>query len=155
MTSEQMNVYKMRIAQAGIGEMTVIMLEMEMQWIEDALDAYSAENVESFVACVDKAQAVQVELMNVMNVNNSVGYDVYSIFAFINKELIHAKIKREPLDIKRCKDMLAKLHGSFVEVAKTDKGGPVMAGSEKIYAGLTYGAGGLVESSMGGTEYSV
>ena len=37
MTDEQMNVYKMRITQAGIGEMTLVMLEMEMQWIEEAL----------------------------------------------------------------------------------------------------------------------
>lgn len=155
MTEEQMNVYKMRIAQAGIGEMTVIMLEMEMQWIEDAIQAYKADDRKAFVACVDKAQAVQVELMNVINVKNSAGYDVYSIFTFINKELIHAKIKSEPLDIQRCKDMLVKLHRSFVEVAKTDQGGPVMAGGEKVYAGLTYGAGGLVESSMGGIEYSV
>lgn len=155
MTKEQMNIYKMRITQAGIGEMAVIMLEMEMQWIGEALEAHNTGNVESFVACVDKAQAVQVELMNVTNVKNSVGYDVYSIYAFINKELIHAKIKREPLDLQRCKAMLEKLHRSFVEVAKTDQSGPVMAGSEKVYAGLTYGAGGLVESSMGGTEYSV
>ncbi len=155
MTQEQMNVYKMRIAQAGIGEMTVVMLEMEMQWIEDALLAHGAEDAKQFVACVEKAQAVQVELLNVINVKDSVGYDVYSIFAFINKELIRAKIKCEPLDLQRCKVMLEKLHRSFVEVAKTDVGGPVISGGEKVYAGLTYGAGGLVESSMGGTEYSV
>lgn len=155
MTDEQMNVYKMRIAQAGIGEMTVIMLEMEIQWIEDALNAYSEKDEKRFLTYINKAQAVQVELMNVMNVKNSVGYDVYSIFAFINKELIHAKVQCKPLDIGRCKDMLARLRGSFVEVAKTDQGGPIMVGGEKIYAGLTYGTGGLVENSMGGTEYSV
>ncbi len=135
--------------------MAVVMLEMEMQWIEEAVEAYKSGEVSAFIASVEKAQAVQVELMNVTNVQNAVGYDVYSIYAFINKELIHAKIKRQPLDIERCKGMLQKLHRSFVEVAKTDLGGPVMAGSEKVYAGLTYGAGGLVESSMGGTEYSV
>lgn len=150
-----MNIYKMRITQAGIGEMTVVMLEMEMQWVEEALLAFQSKDIETFVACVEKAQAVQVELMNVVNVENTVGLDVYSIFAFINKQLITAKIKRTPLDLERCKDMLKKLHTSFIEVAKTDQGGPVMAHSEKVYAGLTYGSGGLVESSMGGTEYSV
>lgn len=155
MTDEQMNVYKMRIAQAGVGEMTVVMLEMEMQWIEEAVMAHKVQDMDAFIACVEKARSVQGELMNVINVKNEVGLDVYSIFAFINKELIQAKIKREPLDIERCKGMLEKLHRSFVEVAKTDRGGPIMVGSEKIYAGLTYGSGGLVESSMGGTEYSV
>ncbi|MBQ9984248.1 MAG: flagellar protein FliS [Lachnospiraceae bacterium] len=155
MTNEQMNVYKMRITQAGIGEMNVIMLEMEMQWIEEALEAYDRKDETTFVSCVDKAQAVQIELMNVTNVKNAVGFDVYSIYAFINKQLITAKIKRQPLEIERCKVMLEKLHKSFVEIAATDNGGPVMVGSEKVYAGLTYGTSGLVESSMGGTEYTV
>lgn len=155
MTDEQMNVYKMRISQAGVGEMAVIMLEMEMQWMDEAMVAYNMSDVTTFTACVGKAQSVQVELMNITNVRNSVGLDVYSIYAFINKQLIHAKIKREPLDMERCKGMLEKLHKSFLQIAKTDISGPIMVGSEKVYAGLTYGAGGLVESSMGGTEYSV
>ena len=155
MTDEQMNVYKMRITQAGIGEMTLIMLEMEMQWIEEALEAYDKQDIETFVKCVDKAQSVQVELMNILNMENQVAVDVYSVFAFINKELIRAKIKREPLDLERCIKLLERYHKSFVVVAKTDKGGPVMKQSEKIYAGLTYGSGGLVENSVGGTEYTV
>ena len=155
MTDEQMNVYKMRIAQAGIGEMTLIMLEMEMQWIQDALDAYGKQDIEEFIVCVDKAQSVQVELMNVLNMENQVAVDVYSVFAYINKVLIRAKIKREPLDMERCRKLLERYHKSFETVAKTDTEGPVMEQSEKIYAGLTYGSGGLVESSVGGTEYTV
>lgn len=155
MTDEQMNVYKMRITQAGIAEMTVVMLEMEMQWIEEALEAYQTQNTEEFLACVKKAQAVQVELMNVMNMENQTAVEVYSVFAFINKQLILAKIKRMPLDIERCKKMLEKYHASFQAIAGTDHGGKVMVQSEKVYAGLTYGTGGLVENSMGGTEYTV
>lgn len=155
MTNEQMNLYKMRIAQAGIGDINVIMLEMEMQWIEDAICSYEANDIQEFTDCVSKAQSVQVELMNITNVTNEVGYDVYSIYAFINKELIRAKLKGEPLDLMRSKGMLQKLHKSFLEVAKTDTGGPIMTSGEKVYAGLTYGAGGLVESSTGGTEYKV
>lgn len=155
MTGEQMDVYKMRITQAGIGEMTLIMLEMEMQWIDEALEAYGKKDIEEFIVCVDKAQSVQVELMNVLNMKNETAADVYSVFAYMNKELIRAKIKRAPLDIKRCRNLLERYHKSFEAVAKTDKEGPVMMQSEKIYAGLTYGSSGLVENSIGGTEYTV
>lgn len=155
MTDEQMNVYKMRIAQAGIAEMTVVMLEMEMQWIDEALEAYGVQDMDTFIVCVEKAQAVQVELMNVMNMENPTAAEVYSVFAFINKQLILAKIKRTPLDIERCKKMLEKYHASFQAIVKTDHSGKVMEQSEKVYAGLTYGTGGLVENSMGGTEYTV
>lgn len=155
MTDEQMNIYKMRITQAGVGDLVVVMLEMEMQWIDEALQVYEGKDLDAFVNCVGKAQAVQMDLMSVLNMKNPVAVDVYSVFAFINKQLINAKIKRQPLDISRCKDILTKYHASFREIAKTDTAGPIMAGSEKIYAGLTYGATGLVENSMGGTEYSV
>ena len=128
---------------------------MEMQWIDEALAAYEKKDMDTFLSSVNKAQGVQVELMNVMNHENPVAAEVYSVFVFINKELIHAKIKKQPLDIARCRDMLAKYHKSFKEIAKTDTAGPVMAQSEKVYAGLTYGTGGLVESSVGGTEYTV
>ena len=131
------------------------MLEMEIQWMDEALEAYEAGNMEEFIQCVSRAQGVQVELMTVLNMDNAVAVDVYSVFAFINKQLIHVKLKRVPLDIKRCRDILEKYRQSFEAIAKTDTAGPVMAGSEKVYAGLTYGAGGLVESSMGGTEYTV
>lgn len=155
MTEEQINAYKMRIAQAGIAEYTVIMLEMEMQWIEEALEAFNKQDMDVFISCIDKAQAVQLELMNVMNTENPVSEEVYSVFVYINKELINAKIKRKPLDLARCKEMLVKYHVSFKELVKTDNGGPIIASGEKVYAGLTYGSSGLVESSVGGTEYKV
>ena len=155
MTNEQMNLYKMRISQAGVGDLTVVMLEMEMQWIEDALEAYEHSDIDSFIAYVEKAQLTQLELMNVLNMSNPIAVDVYSVFAFINKELITAKIKRKPLEIARCKELLARYHKSFQKVATTDQGGPIMVRSEKVYAGLTYGSKGLVESTLGGTEYSV
>lgn len=155
MTEEQISGYKMRISQAGIAEYTVIMLEMEMQWIEEALEAFAKEEMEVFVSCTDKAQAVQLELMNIMNMDNPVSVDVYSVFVYINKELINAKIKRKPLDMAKCKEMLVKYHESFKAIVETDNAGPIISGGEKVYAGLTYGTGGLVESSTGGTEYKV
>lgn len=155
MTDEQMNVYKMRIAQAGIAELTLVMLEMEMQWIEEALEAYEAQDQEMFLSCVGKAQGTQVELMNVLNLENPVAVDVYSVFIYINKQLIHAKLKREPLELVRCRQLLEKYHASFQAIADTDTAGPVMAQSEKVYAGLTYGSSGLVESSVGGMEFKV
>lgn len=155
MTSEEMNVYKMRITQAGIGELTVIMLEMETQWINEALDAYNAGNMETYASNLDKASATQIELMNTLNLDNDVSKDVYAVYIYFNKMLVNSKIKRKPQDLERIVDMLKQYHESFSAIAETDTEGPVMQQSEKVYAGLTYGNGGLVENSLGGTEYKV
>ena len=155
MTTEEMNVYKMRITQAGIGELTVIMLEIEMQWIQEALESYEAGDIDTYVDCVEKAQATQLELMNELNLDNEVSRDVYSVYVYFNKKLIHSKIKKVPQDLDRIVTMLKKYHESFNKIAHTDTEGPVMDQSEKVYAGLTYGSSGLVENSTGGTEYKV
>lgn len=155
MTSEEMNVYKMRITQASVGELTVIMLEMEMQWIREALEAYDKGDMDTYISYVEKAQATQVELMNGLNLDNEVSKDVYSVYVFFNKQLINSKIKKAPQDLDRILDMLGEYHESFKAIAGTDDGTPVMDQSEKVYAGLTYGSGGLVENSTGGTEYKV
>ena len=155
MTTEEMNVYKMRITQAGVGELTVIMLEMEMQWIKEAIDAYEVKDMDTYIDYVGKAQATQLELMNGLNLDNEVSRDVYSVYVFINKQLINSKIRKEPQDLDRILTMLEAYHESFKAIAGTDTEGPVMDQSEKVYAGLTYGSGGLVENSMGGTEYKV
>ena len=155
MTAEEMNVYKMRIAQAGIAEFTLVMLEMEMQWIQEAISAYDEGDTEEFLDCVSKAQSTQVELMNVLNMENPVAVDMFSVFAYNNKMLIQSKIKRQPQELSRCRKMLGKFYKSLQAIAGTDTEGPVMEQSEKVYAGLTYGTGGLVESSMGGHDYSV
>ena len=155
MTAEEMNVYKMRISQAGVGELNVIMLEMEIQWIKEGLEAFKAGDVDTFISSIEKAQGTQVELMNVLNLDNPVSKDVYSVYVYFNKQLINAKLKREPLDLERIVEMLKQYHESFSSIADTDSQGPVMEQSEKVYAGLTYGSGGLVENSVGGTEYKV
>lgn len=155
MTIEEMNVYKMRITQAGIAQLTLIMLEMEMQWMKEAQEAFEKGDIESFLDSTNKAQCTQVELMNVLDLDNEVSVDVYSVFVYINKLLIQAGIKRMPSDFERCIAMLSKFYDSFSAIADTDTQGPVMEQSEKVYAGLTYGTSGLVESSMGGHDYSV
>lgn len=155
MTNEDMNVYKMRISQASVGELNVIMLEMEIQWIKEALEAYKADDMDTFIDSIDKASATQVELMNVLNLDNEVSKEVYSVYVFFNKQLVNSKIKREPQDLDRIVDMLEQYHESFSQIAGTDDKEPVMEQSEKVYAGLTYGSGGLVENSTGGTEYKV
>ncbi|MGN0497380.1 MAG: flagellar protein FliS [Lachnospiraceae bacterium] len=155
MTKEQMDSYKLRITQAGVGELTVIMLEMEIQWIEEALLAYSNGDEPVLLDCLEKAQVVQQHLMNILNLDNAVARDVYSVFVYINKQLITARIKKETLDLNRLKEVLHKYLVSFREIAKTDEEGPVMLASEKVYAGLTYGSGGLVESSIGGMDFTI
>lgn len=155
MTAEEMNVYKMRISQAGVGELNVIMLEMEIQWIKEGLEAYEKGDMDTYLASIEKAQGTQVELMNVLNLDNPVSRDVYSVYVYFNKQLINSKIKKQPLDLDKIALMLEQYHDSFSAISGTDTSGPVMEQSEKVYAGLTYGSGGLVENSVGGTEYKV
>lgn len=155
MTQEQMERYQLRLTQAGIGEYAVILLEVEMQWIREALEAFDQKQPDSFVALVKKAQMAQQQLMDILNPENAVAKDVYSVFIYINRQLIHSQFKKDPLDLQRCVGMLEKYHKSFLELEKTDTQGAIMDTGERVYAGLTYGSDGLVENSVGGMDFSV
>ena len=155
MTNEQINAYTLRISQANASALTVITLELEITWIEEALAFLEREETEEFVRCIDKAQKAQQELMGVVNLKNTVALDVLTIFSYINKQLIVSKIKRADIELHRLIEMLNKLKNSFSVLAEQDASSPIMENSEKVYAGLTYGKGTLNENTFGGKDFSV
>ena len=71
-----------------------------------------------------------------------------SIYRFVNKIIIEARIKRQDKDIEACIRLLEKLRHAYAEVASKDQAGPMMSNVQKLYSGLTYGKGALSEVSV-------
>lgn len=56
MTKSEINGYAMRVSQASKSELIVIMYEVAIKYIDDALNAISQNNVEEFRQNVKKAK---------------------------------------------------------------------------------------------------
>lgn len=146
MNNEAIQSFTARITQASRSELIVILYEMTIAKIEDAERAYSQEDLKTFDKNLKSAHRYVGELMASLDYTFSLSYDLLNLYLYINKHIITAIVKRNPLTLENAKSILNKLLTGFEGVSKSDKSGPVMCNTQQLYAGLTYGKGTLNET---------
>ena len=146
MTKEQINEFTYRITNANSGQMVVVLYDMEIVYIEEALSLQGDK--ENFVKKLRQAQKVHQELMNTLSYEEApvVALDVMALYLFVNKKLVESIVKRESIDLDAAVKVLKDLRVGFDAHAKMDQSKPLMQNSHQVYAGLTYGKGYLNES---------
>jgi flagellar protein FliS len=146
MTKETIQAFAARVTQASRSELIVILYEMTLTEITEAKEAYEAGNMEAFDKDLKKSQKYVNELIVALDYNYAVSYDLLSLYLYINKRIITAIIKRNPISLDSAQSVLGKLLTGFEGVSKADNSGPVMRNTQQLYAGLTYGRGKLNET---------
>ena len=146
MKKESMQAYSKRITQANRTELVVITYEIIIEHIKNA--QISFENQEEFSNDLDQAQAFLKELMVSLDFEHQISYNLMSLYIFINKQLIEAKLKKSCEMLPTVQGMLESLLSSFREVSKQDNSAPLMQNTQKVYAGLTYGRDDVNEMSL-------
>lgn len=146
MTKEQINEFTYRITNANSGQMVVVLYDMELAYIEEALTL--EEDKEAFVLKVRQAQKVHQELMNTLSYEEDAktALDVMALYLFVNKKLVESVVKRKSVDLDSAIRVLENLRVGFEAHAELDHSKPLMQNSHQVYAGLTYGKGYLNES---------
>lgn len=150
MEKESIQAYSQRITQANRSELTVITYEILIEHISNAQKSFEDRN--TFVSDLESAQAFLKELMISLDFNYEISYNLLSLYIFINKQLIEAKLKNSVEMLPRVQNMLEGLLTSFKEVSKQDTSQPLMQNTQKIYAGLTYGRNDVNEMSLAGND---
>lgn len=149
MTKEQIQEFTLKTTQENHSGLILIMFDMEKIYVEDALRAYSAGDVEEFVKQVNLARKVQNELIGSLNPREKLSRNVIAILRFIYRKMVDSSVRRVPVDLDRCQDMMDNLRVGFERLHEIDDEGPVMKNTHQVYAGLTYGKGTLNESVQG------
>lgn len=146
MKKESMQAYSKRITQANRTELVVITYEIIIEHIKNAQISFG--NQEEFSNDLDQAQAFLKELIVSLDFEHQISYNLMSLYIFINKQLIEAKLKKSCEMLPRVQGMLESLLSSFREVSKQDNSAPLMQNTQKVYAGLTYGRDDVNEMSL-------
>lgn len=146
MRKEEVQVFTARVTQASKSELIVILYEMILLELKDARKAYEAENLITFDKELKKAQKFVNELMVALDYQYALSYDLLSLYLYVNKRIITAIIKRNPISLDSAEKVLNKLLIGFEGVSKADTSGPMMQNTQQLYAGLTYGKGKLNET---------
>ncbi|MDD3173749.1 MAG: flagellar protein FliS [Herbinix sp.] len=146
MKRETVQAFATRVTQASKSELIVILYEMILTEIAEAKEAYEMGDLAVFDRELKKAQKYVNELIVPLDYHYNISYDLISLYLYVNKRIITAIIKRNPVSLDSAVSVLNKLLIGFQGVSREDKSGPMMRNTQQLYAGLTYGKGTLNET---------
>lgn len=148
MNKEAIKTFTVRVTQASKSELTVILYEMILAELAEAQEAYDKGDMSKYEKELKFAQKYVCELQATLNYSYAISYDLLSLYLYVNKCIITAILRRNPLTLTSAQSVMNKLMVGFEGVSKTDQSGPVMRNTQQLYAGLTYGKGYLNEVNI-------
>ena len=144
MTDEMRKNFTLRISQANKSEMTVILYEMYLVYLDEAI--HSKDDRQKMRGAIKNARGCISEFMQSLDFNYELSYYLLRLYVYVNKEMAGADVRGDVESLKICKKIMTELMEAYREVGKADTTGPVMENTQAVYAGLTYGKGELTES---------
>ncbi len=149
MTKELKQQYTLKITQANKSQLVVILYEMFLIYIDEAGQAHEKKDREGFKEGIRKARGCLNELMASLHLEYEPAMNLLQLYVYAGKELAKADVRNSMEELLHIKAIIEKLYKAYKEISKQDKSGPVMANTQTVYAGLTYGKNTLTESLSG------
>lgn len=148
MNNETIQSYTARITQANRSELVVVMFEIIIGDMKEAIDSYQSEDMVTFEKKLKQAQKFVNELIATLDFSYVISLDLMQLYLYVSKRIIMAMTKRKPETLDSAIKVMQNLLIGFEGVSKEDKSGPVMQNTQQLYAGLTYGKGTLNETFL-------
>jgi flagellar protein FliS len=152
MTKEEIQEYTLRITRANRSELIVIVYDLALGYIDEAIKAFDAGDHGSFCLNSRYANKCVGDLLEALDFNYEPAYPLMRLYVFISKQISFAPIKKDKEPLIVAKRLLSKLRKSFVDIAAQDHSEPLMSNTQDVYAGLTYGKGSLNENIEGSSN---
>ena len=146
MTKELKQEYTLRITQANKTQLAVILYEMTITYLEEASRAYDEGDTASFKDSIRKARGCIKELIASLHFEYEPARNLLQLYVFANQELTRARVRNSKKELDHVKGRMEKLHEAYEKIAAADTSAPVMANTQTVYAGLTYGKNSLTEN---------
>lgn len=144
MTNEQKQEFTRRISQANKSEMIVILYDIFLIYVRDALDA--DEKPELRHISINRAKDTIRELMNSINPESPLASNYRSLYTFILHQLAKTDASKDREILRQLQAMVTSLRNTYKKVSDMDHSPAVMGNVETVYAGLTYGRGQINEN---------
>lgn len=138
MTREKIRDFTIRVTTANKTEMIVILYDIAITYLQDAIDALSEGNHSEYRMELGRARNTLRELQNSVDTSIDLGMNLLKIYVYCNKELTKAYLDYDEAPIFHVMAMFIGLRDAYMEAGKVDKSGPVMDNVETICSGYTY-----------------
>ncbi len=154
MTQEQIQTYTLRVSQASPCELVVIMYDIILDDVKNAKEAKAAGDEKQYQADLVHAGKLVNELMDSLDFAEPIAFRLMSLYIYVNKMLVKARISRKWDSLNDVELVIEKLRAGFDGIKDQDTTGPVMQNVQQVYAGLTYGKGKLNETYLNAQDYN-
>lgn len=143
MTDEKKKQYILRISGANKTGLIVILYDMLIDYVEEALEAGCTENAavdkEALHSALRHARGCIRELSESLDFHFSPSMELFSLYRYMDRQLAGAECKECIEPLRPLPHMIKELREAFYEVAKQDTSPALMENTQTVYAGLTYG----------------
>lgn len=146
MTSECKQQFTLRISQANPTQMVVILYEMLLVYLDEAIECHALDKKADFAEAIRKARGCINELLGSLHYEYEPALNIHRLLFFCVRRLAYADVRKETKPIEEIKKVIIPLKDAYKEVAKQNPAGPIMGNSQAVYAGLTYGKNTLTEN---------
>lgn len=138
MKNELKQQFSMRITQANKTGLIVILYEMFLTYIADAMEDLAAEDIKTFRLDIQRARGCLKELMGSLNFDYEPAPALLSLYMYVSRLMVDADLHNDAEPLCEVTKVMQKLHDGYEEMAKQDTSAPVMGNTQTVYAGLTY-----------------
>ena len=148
MTSEKKQEYTRRIIEANPTGVIAITYEIARGYYEDAIIAFKAGDRDTYRLEISRGNKCIEEL--IMSLDPSYGISIYllRIYNYILECARKASFMYDTSELKEPMEILAKIGGTFEEIAPHDKRTHGVQGGAEVYDGLTYNSKGRTNTTV-------
>ncbi len=151
MKKEDRQDFTRRITQANPTQLVVILYEMLLCYLEDALHALgeggqAGGEPDDFRESVRKARGCLNELIGSLHMEHEPAPALMQLYLFCIRRLALGEQRRDGEILGEIRKVIQPLRDAYGKLAEQNPAGPVMRNSQTVYAGLTYGRNTLTEN---------
>lgn len=154
MTEEKKQAFIERIASANKSELVVVVYDIALTYVEDAVAGLTAGDDDGYKAALDGIQRCVQDLINSLNMDIEFSKQLFNVYGYLKKQLSLVRINKDSAVLEQIKWALSELGESFAVIAKQDESGSVFEATEHVMAGMTYGKGVLNENIVNQNSHS-
>ena len=146
MTAEQKKEFTRKISQANSAQMIVILYDITLVYVEDALQFMEKEDMENAKVQADFAKRCLEEMIQNLHFEYELAKTLHKLYLSMKKSLREGIRDKEKEQLISVRDNLQSLRDAYVQIAASDESAPVMSHTQTVVAGLTYGRNSLNEN---------
>lgn len=146
MTAEQKKEFTRKISQANTAEMIVILYDITLVYVTDALLFMEKNDMANAKIQADFAKRCIEEMIHNLHFEYELAKNLHQIYLSMKKSLREAIMDNNKEQLISVKNNLQKLREAYAQIVSQDDSAPVMSHTQTVVAGLTYGRHSLNEN---------